>query len=125
MAHLGKTRRGFTVTELALAGGLGLLVLVGVTLVARPTFAHSSDNELEQRSRVFLEGAQSWRDSHPEGCPTVSQLIADGALDPSVERSDPWGGQLRLVCDEAQFRVLSPGEDGNLGSSDDLSYPTR
>jgi len=74
----------------------------------------------------MLSAANQWRDQNPEGCPTVGVLVREGLLEAEVNREDPWGGTLRLVCSkDNQITVISPGQDGRLGTDDDLALPKR
>jgi hypothetical protein len=74
----------------------------------------------------MLTAAKQWRDQNPEGCPTAGVLVREGLLEAEVERVDPWGGTLRLVCSEGdRITVLSPGQDGRLGTDDDVTWPKQ
>lgn len=109
---------------------LALLVLgissVGAVLVARPSLAKDNSKALEQTAQPLFAAANQWRDQHSEGCPTVGVLVREGLLEADVSRVDPWGGTLRLVCSESdRISVLSPGQDGQLGTDDDLEWPGK
>ena len=107
---------------LLLVGGL----LATVVLVARPSLARDSGTTIADVAKPLLSAASQWRNSNPEGCPTIGGLIHEGVLSESAVRHDPWGGAFRLVClDEGGFVLLSPGRDGQLGTDDDLEYPRR
>lgn len=104
---------------------LGVSCMVAV-LVARPSLAKNSAKALQQTAQPLFVAANQWRDQNPEGCPTVGVLVRDGFLDADVHRVDPWGGTLRLVCsDHDRIIVLSPGQDGQLGTDDDIEWPNR
>ena len=101
--------------------GIGC-VTTAIVLVARPSLARDNADSIARLAEPVLAAAQQWRDQNAEGCPTIGGLIHEGLLDSNVEREDPWGGTLRLVCSESgQFRVLSPGQDGQLGTEDDIA----
>jgi hypothetical protein len=107
------------------------LVAVGcvsavVVLGARPSLARNSRDSIARLAEPVLAAAQQWHNQNAEGCPTIGALINEGLLDRDVEREDPWGGTLRLVClNDGQFRLLSPGQDGQLGTEDDIEWPQR
>ena len=109
---------------------VALLVLVLSTvvaiLIARPSLANNNSKALEQAAQPLFAAANQWRAQNPEGCPTIGVLVREGLLDADVNRMDPWGGTLRLVCsDRDRITVLSPGEDGRLGTDDDLEWPGK
>jgi hypothetical protein len=107
---------------LLFVGGL----LATVVLIARPSLARDSGSTIADVAKPLLSAASQWRNSNPEGCPTIGGLIHEGVLSESAVRHDPWGGAFRLVClDEGSFVLLSPGRDGQLGTDDDLEYPRR
>ncbi len=102
------------------------LISVGAVLVARPSLAKDNAKALEQTAQPLFAAANQWRDQHSDGCPTVGVLVREGLLDADVSRVDPWGGTLRLVCSEQdRVSVLSPGQDGQLGTADDLEWPGK
>ena len=106
---------------------LGLLgvgcISAAIVLVARPSLARDSRESIARLAEPVLAAAHQWRDQNPDGCPTIGVLIHEGLLSADVEREDPWGGTLRLVCSEGgQFSLLSPGQDGRLGTDDDIEW---
>ena len=107
------------------------LLLVGcisaaIFLVTRTSLARNNRDSIARLAEPVLAAAQQWRDQNPDGCPTIGGLIRDGSLSADVQREDPWGGTLRLVCSEGgRFSVLSPGQDGQLGTNDDIEWPQR
>ncbi len=104
---------------------LGLATAIAV-LVARPSLASNNTKAFAQLAQPLLAAADQWRDRNPEGCPTIGVLVREGFLDSNIDRVDPWGGTLRLVCSERdRITVLSPGKDGQLGTDDDLEWPER
>ncbi len=103
--------------------GIGC-VCVAVVLVASPSLAHDNQASIARLAEPVLTAAREWREQNPEGCPTIGGLINEGNLSADVEREDPWGGTLRLVCaDGDKFSLLSPGQDGRLGTDDDIVWP--
>ena len=107
--------------------GLGLLVVgcvsTALVLVTRPSLARDNRESIARLAEPVLAAARQWRDQNPDGCPTIGSLIHEGLLNEDVEREDPWGGTLRLVCAEGgQFSLLSPGLDGRLGTDDDIEW---
>jgi hypothetical protein len=95
-------------------------------LIARPSLAHDNRDTIARLAEPVLAAARQWREQNPDGCPTIGGLIRERMLDADVDREDPWGGTLRLVCAEGgQFSLLSPGQDGRLGTEDDIEWPKQ
>lgn len=105
--------------------GLGCICAAAV-LIARPSLARNNQDSIARLAEPVLAAAHQWREQNPDGCPTIGGLIHEGILDANVEREDPWGGTLRLVCaDGGEFSLLSSGQDGRLGTDDDIEWPRR
>jgi hypothetical protein len=71
--------------------------------------------------RQVLSAAEAWKSENADGCPTITQLMEDGALDKDVRTDDPWGNRYRIVCDGAHASVHSAGPDRRAGTPDDVS----
>lgn len=116
--------RGVTRLEaIVVAVGLGLVgggaaLFVGSTDAGAETRAAASD------AARIREAARGWQaDNAGVGCPSISQLRKDDALDPRVRTSDPWGERFRVFCGDGQVTVRSAGRDGRLGTQDDVRVP--
>jgi|GEM_PF-3379070 len=117
--------RRFSWIQVCSAALLVSALLGAVVLIARPSLARDYAS-IDEIARPLLSAAGHWRESNPEGCPTIGGLIHEGAVSQDVVRHDPWGGPFRLVClVDGGFALLSPGQDGRLGTEDDLEYPRR
>jgi hypothetical protein len=111
--------RGFSRTELVMALSLLAFSAVGVSVVARPSLAKGAEQSTE-RLAPLLAAVSEWRTEHPTGCPTIGLLMADGYIDPSVPRDDPWGSVYRVQCENGKLYVFSDGKDGIPNTSDDF-----
>jgi hypothetical protein len=111
--------RGFSRTELVMALTLFAFCAVGVSVVARPSLAKSAEQSTEQLAPL-LAAVSEWRTEHPNSCPTIGLLMADGYLDPSVPRDDPWGSVYRIQCEHEKLFVFSDGKDGRPNTPDDF-----
>jgi len=57
-------------------------------------------------------------------CPTVSMLIADGAIDKGKStKADAWGQPWAIKCDETDATVISTGPDKLPDTEDDIRVP--
>lgn len=81
-----------------------------------------TQGQIEQAQRqiaVVRSAAQMYRMDNPTGCPTTATLRAEGFVDAKAER-DPWGHPLAISCEGREISVISPGPDGQVGTSDDI-----
>jgi hypothetical protein len=111
--------RGFSKAELVMVLSLLGLTTVGVTLVARPSLAKDSEQTTE-RVAPLLAALSDWQTENSGQCPTIGQLVADGYLDSSVSRDDPWGSVYRVHCAEGKLFLHSDGKDNRPNTSDDF-----
>lgn len=80
-------------------------------------FSANSQEVAEQRAKAVLISAESWQESESsDECPTLSVL----SLRHEDDQADPWGSRFRIQCSADGIRVRSPGQDGKLGTDDDI-----
>jgi type II secretory pathway pseudopilin PulG len=113
------------VTPLELAVALVAVVLVGVvtSFVVRAYERDDSQRLAEETAEHIRSAAEQWQQQHSTGCPTISQLMHDRALDPQARVDDPWGSRYRVVCSGRTLTVRSSGRDGQPGTADDIRVP--
>jgi hypothetical protein len=76
------------------------------------------------RMRDLRHAGEVWREHRNRAeCPTTEQLRRDGAIDANRSFVDSWGAPLRIVCEDRETFVISPGRDGELGTADDVRFP--
>lgn len=125
MNYMRPTRSNTSLPIILGALCLGILT-AAVCVIAKPSLAKDKSDSIAELARPLVSAAKLWRESNPEGCPTIGSLVRSGTLGEDVTRFDPWGGTFRLVCKGgAEFSVVSSGSDGKLGTADDLEYPKR
>ncbi|HEY6561276.1 MAG TPA: type II secretion system protein GspG [Polyangiaceae bacterium] len=115
----GVTRFELTVVTVA----AGLVALTGL-LVVRPRLAAAETDEAEKYASRIQTAAQEWRrDNGSSECPTLSQLVHEKRLSQSARMDDPWGERYRLRCTDEEVTVVSPGEDRQPNTKDDIRVP--
>lgn len=115
--------RGITVMELALGLSLCAVAAGAVALFALPGAAADDTDAAIRDAQRIREAAVEWRQEHPSGCPTITQLKYERALPDDARDDDPWGSRYRLSCGGDEIEVLSPGRDRSLGTKDDIVVP--
>ena len=74
-------------------------------------------------TKQILAAVNFWRVDHPGACPTVTQLLASGALQRMERSGDPWGQPYRVDCSDGTVAVASPGKDQEWATDDDIRAP--
>jgi hypothetical protein len=126
------------------AAAIGLVTAVIVPAVNRylsgggpeaDDTAQPSDTEppLEQGEltnllvRAYVEEAfPKWQAEHKDAkCPkSIDELATYFGADPGIPvKTDPWGHDLVMTCDDKGVAVLSFGPDGQKGTADDIHAP--
>ncbi len=84
--------RGVTRFELLLGlGAAAVAALVGVFVHVAEHGANPTQ-EAEKRGKIVLSAASDWKREHTQtGCPSITQLQRDEALDPTARAEDPLG----------------------------------
>lgn len=117
-------QRGVTRFELTVVTVAAGLVALTALLVVRPRLAAAETDEAEKYASRIQTAAQEWRlDNGSSGCPTLSQLVHEKRLSQSARMDDPWGERYRLRCTDEEVTVVSPGEDRQPNTKDDIRVP--
>lgn len=121
----GRRRAERGVTPLELVAAVGAIVLVGLA-AAFVVWIHEQDDSqrrAEHTAEQIRTAAEQWQRAHATGCPTISQLVRDHALDTDARVDDPWGSRYRVVCNGPALMVCSSGKDRQAGTADDVRVP--
>ena len=94
---------------------------VGIAVFAQAKKARIKS--AEQEVHVIEHAVGLYQQDHPSGCPTIDQLVADGALDRRQRTRDPWNNEFSISCDNGDVNVRSKGPDGREGTDDDIPQP--
>jgi hypothetical protein len=121
----GRRRPERGVTPLELAAAVGAIALVGVvaSFIVRVHEQNDSQRMAEETAEQIRTAAERWQQGHATGCPTISQLVRDRALDADARVDDPWGSRYRVVCAGPALTVCSSGKDRQKGTADDIRVP--
>jgi general secretion pathway protein G len=102
--------------------GVALISVIGLLIIRPRMVAAESDAAVKDASRILV-AAQEWRRENGKGCPTLSQLVHEKQLDRAARMDDPWGERYRVRCTDEEVSVVSPGEDHQPNTSDDIRVP--
>jgi general secretion pathway protein G len=115
--------RGVTRFELTAVAAMAAVLAVGCLLVVKPRIAAAETTEAVKDAGRILSAVQEWRRENGKGCPTLSQLVEEKQLSQSARMDDPWGERYRVRCTDDEVTVVSPGQDHQPNTSDDIRVP--
>jgi len=101
------------------------MISAGIT-VAVVKIGNDSKISLTRTNAEALRAAVKtwWQLSSDNTCPTVSMLIADGAIDKGKStKVDAWGQPWAIKCEENDATVISQGPDKTPDTEDDIRVP--
>ena len=122
--RLRRTRkRGVTLVEVLIVVAIMAAIAGAVTLVAIPEHNKAKIRIAMVGAASIKEAADMWREvdtgADLSACPTVQDLVTARKLD-AKKTDDPWGSQYRVLCEEGEIHVASPGHDRKPGTPDDV-----
>ena len=121
-----RASRGFGLIEIVVSVAI-IAMISGAITVAVIKIALDQKIELTKTNGETLRSAVAlWRASGNDTgeCPTVKELLADGALARSKStKADAWGQPWRIECDASDATVVSLGPDKLPDTEDDIRVP--
>jgi prepilin-type N-terminal cleavage/methylation domain-containing protein len=116
--------RGVTLIEVLIVIAILAMVSAGVAIKAYAYHVEAQKRMAETNARELRQTVKAWWLSHDgAGCPTVAELVKDGALDKDAPPKDPWGGAWGIECAEDDVTITSKGRDQLAGTADDIRIP--
>jgi general secretion pathway protein G len=124
----GRTRfrraRGATLVEILVVVALIALITGAVAVAVLPGWVTGRAQMAETNARGVRNAVKTWWVHNDSSvCPTVDRLVADGILDRGSPRQDPWGNPWKIVCENQDVTIVTPGADKQFGTSDDIRVP--
>jgi len=121
-----RASRGFGLIEIVVSVAIIAMISAAIT-VAVINIAMRQKVELTKTNGETLRSAVKiwWASGNDAGtCPTVPELIADGALDRGKSaKGDAWGQPWHIQCDATDATIVSLGPDKLLDTEDDIRVP--
>lgn len=116
--------RGVTLIEVLIVVAILAMVSAGVGVTAYRYHLDAQKRMAETNARELRQTVKGWwLVQGGSTCPTVAQLVKDGALDKDSPHKDPWGGAWGIECANDDVTVTSKGRDQLAGTEDDIRIP--
>lgn len=116
-----RRREGMTLIEIMIVVIIMALIATAVGVAVLPQFTKAKIRTAETNVHAIREGVQAYILDGYDGCPTVADLIETREIDETSETTDPWGNDYAIECNGDNVTVTSAGEDGQMGTEDDIS----
>jgi prepilin-type N-terminal cleavage/methylation domain-containing protein len=116
--------RGFSLIEIVVAIAIIAMISASITIAVVHYKTMAEVKLTTANAETIRAGVKSWWIEHDAAtCPTITHLVADGALDRGKVDRDAWRGSWQLSCAENDVTVVSAGPDKQLGTEDDIRVP--
>jgi prepilin-type N-terminal cleavage/methylation domain-containing protein len=114
---------GFSLLEIIVAIAIIGMISAAVSVAIYKQNQHAKLSLTSSNAETIRNGAKLWGTDH-DGCPTLTQLVSDGALDRSKSlKNDAWQEPWRIQCREGEVSVASNGPDKTADTEDDIVVP--
>jgi general secretion pathway protein G len=119
-------RRGVTLVEVLIVVAIMALVSAAVAVAAIGYFKDAKLKTAATSARSIREAVKAfWMIHDTPDCPTVTQLVTEGALDEDAPKQDPWGSPWHIECNGNAVVVTSDGPDRKPSTPDDIRVPPK
>jgi general secretion pathway protein G len=128
---LATGERGMSLIEIIIVVALlGTLMAYMVSnLIGQSEEAKKDQTKLAQG--VISQSLQMYRIHNNKYPPDLNALLTNPGdtkswRGPYIEANklkDPWGNDFKYESDGRNYKIISPGPDGQFGNEDDISYP--
>ncbi|MCA9710428.1 MAG: type II secretion system protein GspG [Myxococcales bacterium] len=116
-----KAQRGMTLIEIMVVVAIISLIMGGVGIMAFNRYQDAQKSDAKNQAIQIQQAVEQYRMAKNK-CPKALQDLKAAGFISRVSK-DPWGGDYTFTCpgEKTSVDVVSPGEDGELGTPDDIT----
>ena len=116
--------RGVTLIEVMIVVVILGLIAGGVAVAVFPKFTEAQIKTTKTSAMELRRAAETWRATHASDlCPSLEDLRKDKAVDSASKLTDAWDDPFKIVCEDDETVVTSPGPDKKENTADDIRVP--
>lgn len=117
-----RKREGMTLIEIMIVVIIMALIATAVGVAVLPRLQKARVETARTDIQNIRSALTLWEADNPGGqCPSVADLTENGYIDRQKSVTDPWDNEYHIECTGSDFVVTSAGEDGQMGTEDDVS----
>lgn len=121
VARRRRRREGMTLVEIMIVVIIMALIAAAVGVAVLPQLTNANIRATQADAQSIQSAVTLYIAQDPgSGCPDVSDLVEAGVLDRTKRTTDAWNNDFVIECDGDVILVSSPGQDGQMGTEDDV-----
>jgi general secretion pathway protein G len=119
--RVARRNAGMTLVEIMIVVIIMALIATAVGVAVLPRLQQAREDSTRTDAQSVRSAAIMYVSENPGGdCPSVDDLTEGGYLDSSRRTADAWDNPFVIECEGNDVVVTSPGEDGEMGTEDDI-----
>lgn len=120
-SRLRQRRReeGMTLVEIMIVVIIMALLATGVAVLVLPQLDTAKEEDTRAGAQQIRSAAMLYMADHND-CPSVDDLVEDELIDANRRITDGWDNPFTIECEGHDIRVISAGQDGEMGTEDDI-----
>jgi general secretion pathway protein G len=113
--------RGVTLVEVLIVVAIMAVIAGGATILVFPQFKKARIKSAVIGATTIKQAAELYQNLNgtADVCPTVLDLVNSKSID-AKKTDDPWGSPYKIVCQDGEIHVISPGNDRKENTPDDV-----
>jgi general secretion pathway protein G len=118
---VGRQQLGMTLIEIMVVVAIISLIMGGVGIMAFNRYQDAQRSDAKNQAIQIGQAVEQYRLTKKKCPKTLQDLKAAGFI--ARVSKDPWGGEYTFTCpgEKSAVDVISPGEDGEVGTADDIT----
>lgn len=115
-----RRQQGMTLVEIMIVVIIMALIATAVGVAVLPRLQDAREDQTRSDAQSVRSAATMYVVDNPGDCPATDDLTEGGYLDSSRRTTDAWDNEFVIDCEGDDVLVTSPGQDGEMGTEDDI-----